>query len=269
SIEADPQRLNAVEIRLEQISRLKRKYGGSVDEILGRLAELRAEQAELSNVEDALERRQREDAAASQGYAAAAAVLSGKRRGAAPKFSAAVEKELRGLALDKARLRVALEPVAAEAPRETGRETAVLLFAPNPGEPEKPLERIASGGELSRVQLAIRTVAADKSGRGRTLIFDEVDAGVGGRVAEVLGRKLRALAESDQVLCVTHVPQIAALADRHFLAEKHEVRGRTVASVRRLEGKERVSEIARMLAGEKVPDTALRHARTLLEGAAR
>jgi DNA repair protein RecN (Recombination protein N) len=171
--------------------------------------------------------------------------------------------------MEKARLRVALEPVAGEAPRATGAETARFLFAPNPGEAEKPLEKIASGGELSRLQLAIRSVDVGKSGRGRTLVFDEVDAGIGGRVAEVVGRKLRDLAARDQVLCVTHVPQIAALADRHFLAEKRESRGRTVASVRLLEGRERVAEIARMLAGEKIPETALKHARTLLEEAAR
>ena len=269
SIEANPERLTALETRLEQIARLKRKYGGSVSEVLRRLAELRGENAELSNIEDALERRQREETAARQGYAAAAALLSAKRARAAARFSAAVEKELRGLAMEKARLRVRLETVPDADPRSTGAETAAFLLAPNPGEPEKPLERIASGGELSRVQLAIRTVSAGRTVRGRTLVFDEVDAGIGGRVAEVVGRRLRTLAVCDQVLCVTHVPQIAALADRHFLAEKREVRGRTVTSVRRLEGKERVAEIARMLAGEKVPETALKHARTLLEAAAR
>ncbi len=269
SIDADPQRLTTLETRLEQVARLKRKYGGTVSEVVRRAAALRSEAADLSDIEEALDRRQREEAAARKTYSAAAAALSAKRREAAPRFSAAVEKELRGLALEKARLRVLLEEVPEGEPRAAGSESAAFLFAPNPGEPEKALDRIASGGELSRVQLAIRTVAAGRAGRGRTLIFDEVDAGIGGRVAEVVGKKLRALARSDQVLCVTHVPQIAALADRHFLAEKRGVRGRTVASVRRLEGKERIAEIARMLAGEEVPETALRHARTLLEGAAR
>ncbi len=270
SIEADPDRLTALESRLEQIGRLKRKYGASVAEILERLAALKAEHADLSNIEDALDRRRKEDAAARAAYGQAAAALSARRRAAAPRFSTAIEKELQVLAMEKARLRVALAPHAEESPRASGAETACLLFAPNPGEPEKPLEKIASGGELSRLQLAIRSVAAGrKGGRGRTLVFDEVDAGIGGRVAEVVGKKLRDLAAHDQVLCVTHVPQIAALADRHYLAEKRESRGRTVASVRLLEGRERVAEIARMLAGEKVPDTALKHARTLLEAAAR
>jgi DNA repair protein RecN (Recombination protein N) len=269
SIEADPERLTALETRLEQVARLKRKYGGPVSELLRRAEALRAEAADLTDIEEALDRRRREETAARRAYASAASALSSRRREAAPRFSSAVEKELRGLALETARLRVSLEELPGDEPRAAGAETAVFLFAPNPGEPEKALERIASGGELSRVQLAIRTVAAAREGRGRTLIFDEVDAGIGGRVAEVVGKKLRALARSDQVLCVTHVPQIAALADRHFLAEKRGVRGRTVASVRRLEGKERIAEIARMLAGKEVPETALRHARTLLEGAVR
>ena len=269
AIEADPDRLTALESRLEQIARLKRKHGSSIAGILEKLAALKAEHGDLANIEDALDRRRKEDAAARAGYREAAAALSAKRRAAATRFGTAVEKELQGLAMEKARLRVALVPVDEETPRASGAETASFLFAPNPGEPEKPLEKIASGGELSRLQLAIRSVAAGRKGRGRTLVFDEVDAGIGGRVAEVVGKKLRALAAQDQVLCVTHVPQIAALADRHFLAEKREARGRTVASVRLLEGRERVAEIARMLAGEKVPDTALKHARTLLEAAAR
>jgi DNA repair protein RecN (Recombination protein N) len=269
SIEADPDRLTALESRLEQIGRLKRKYGASVAEILEKLAALKAEHADLANIEDALDRRRKEDASARAAYGQAAAALSARRRAAAARFSTAVEKELQVLAMEKARLRVALAPVDEDAPRASGAETASFLFAPNPGEPEKPLEKIASGGELSRLQLAIRSVAAGRKGGGRTLVFDEVDAGIGGRVAEVVGKKLRDLAAHDQVLCVTHVPQIAALADRHFLAEKREARGRTVASVRLLEGRERVGEIARMLAGEKVPDTALKHARTLLEAAAR
>jgi DNA repair protein RecN (Recombination protein N) len=269
SIEADPERLTALESRLEQIARLKRKYGDSVAEILAKLAALKAEHGDLAHIEDALDRRGKEETATRASYREAAGRLSGKRRAAASRFSAAVERQLQGLALEKARLRVALETLPEEFPRAAGAEMASFLFAPNPGEPEKPLEKIASGGELSRLQLAIRSVAAGRRGRGRTLVFDEVDSGIGGRVAEVVGKKLRDLAAHDQVLCVTHVPQIAALADRHFLAEKREARGRTVASVRLIEGRERVAEIARMLAGEKVPDTALKHARTLLEAAAR
>ncbi len=266
-IESDPERLTAIETRLEKISRVKRKYGPSVREVLTLLQKLKKEGAELSDFEDAFEQRQKESEAARARFRAACAALSAKRKAAAGRFSTAVEKELRALAMEKARFRVALEPVQEESPRPRGLETAVFLFAPNLGEPEKPVERIASGGELSRLELAIQSVAAGRKGCGRTLVFDEVDSGIGGRVGEVVGRKLRGLGERGQVLCVTHVPQIAALADRHFLAEKREVRGRTVAAVRLLEGQQRVSEIARMLAGEKVPETAVRHARRLLQEA--
>ena len=266
SVEGDPARLTAIETRLEQLARLKRKYGPSASELLARLSDMKEERAELSHVEEALDRRRREADKSAEAYRKAAAVLSRKRQAAASRFSAAVEKELRGLALEKAKLRLALESLPDDRPRPGGLETGAFLFAPNPGETEKPLEKIASGGELSRLQLAIRSVASGK-GRGRTLVFDEVDAGIGGRVAEIVGRKLRALADSEQVLCVTHVPQIAALARTHLRAEKREIGGRTVASVRRLDARERVAEIARMLAGETIPETAMKHARTLLEAA--
>ncbi len=264
-IEADPDRLTAIESRLEKIARLKRKHGVPASELPALLAKFRAERAELSNIEDALGRRQKEGEAARGAYREAAGRLSAKRRAAAGRFSAAVEKALRTLAMDNAGFRVELAALPEEASGASGLETASFLFSPNPGEPEKPFEKIASGGELSRLQLAIRTVAAGRKAKGRTFVFDEVDAGIGGRTAEVVGKKLRELAQEDQVLCVTHVPQIAALADRHFLAEKNEKKGRTVATVRLLEGRERVEEVARMLAGEKVPETALRHARALLE----
>jgi DNA repair protein RecN (Recombination protein N) len=263
-IESDPERLTSIESRLEEFSRVKRKYGGTLSDIRALGERLKRERDELSDIEDALDRRQKEEQEARARYREAAQTLSERRRSGAGRFSSAVEKELRALAMEKARFRVALEPAAEDAPRPSGLETASFLFAPNPGEPEKPVEKIASGGELSRLQLGIQSVAAGRAGGGRTLVFDEVDSGIGGRTAEVVGRKLRALAERGQVLCVTHLPQIAAVADRHFLAEKSQVRGRTVAAVRRLEGKDRVAEIARMLAGEKVPETAIEHARTLL-----
>ena len=264
-IESDPERLTSIESRLEKFSRLKRKYGSTLADVRALLGRLERERDELSHIEDALERRQKEDEAARTRYQEAAQALSARRRTAAVRFSPAVEKELQALAMEKARFRVALIGTPEDAPRAAGLETAVFLFAPNPGEPEKPMEKIASGGELSRLHLAIQSVAAGRAGGGRTLVFDEVDSGIGGRTAEVVGRKLRALAGRGQVLCVTHVPQIAAVADRHFLAEKTQVRGRTVAAVRKLEGKERVAEIARMLAGERVPETAIKHARALLE----
>jgi DNA repair protein RecN (Recombination protein N) len=266
-IEADPDRLTAIETRLEKVSRIKRKYGPSVADVLSRLSAAKKERSDLANIEDALDQKRQQEGKRREQYRVAALALSARRKAAAARFSGAVEKELQPLAMEKARFRVLLEGVAEESPRAAGLETASLLFAPNPGEPEMPLERIVSGGELSRLQLAIRSVATQRKGTARTLIFDEVDAGIGGRVAEVVGKKLRELARQDQVLCVTHVPQIAALADRHFLAEKRMLRGRTVARVQEVRGAERVAEIARMLAGEEVPDTAMKHAKALLQAA--
>jgi DNA repair protein RecN (Recombination protein N) len=267
SIDADPERLTAVETRLEKISRLKRRHDVPADGLPALLARLKTERLELSHIEDALDHRRKEVEKARAAYFQAAAHLSAKRRAASGRLSMAVEKELRALAMEKARFRVELAETPTDVPRASGVETASMLVAPNPGEPEKPVERIASGGELSRLQLAIRSVAAGPESRARTLVFDEVDAGIGGRTAEVVGKKLRELAREDQVLCVTHVPQIAALAHRHFLAEKSEEKGRTVARVRLLAERERVVEVARMLAGETVPDTALKHARALLQAA--
>jgi DNA repair protein RecN (Recombination protein N) len=269
AIEADPDRLTAIETRLERVSRIKRKYGGSVAEALGLLERMRSERAELSDLSEALERRRREEETARREFLESAGRLSKRRLAASRRLSSAIESQLSELALEKARFRVALTLTEPDAPRPRGMESAQFLFAPNPGEPEKPVDRIASGGELSRLQLAIRCAATSGQKGTQTLVFDEVDAGIGGRTAEVVGRKLRALSRRQQVLCVTHVPQIAALADRHFVAEKREARGRTVVSVRGAEGSARVAEIARMLAGEKVPDTALRHARTLLQEAER
>ncbi len=265
SIESDPERLAALEDRLEKLSRLKRKYGAGVAEILAYRDRAAGEEAALSNLDDSLEQLDRECARARDEYMTAARDLSAKRIEAGRQLSAAVRRELSELAMEKAKFRIALSE-RAEAVTPRGLDEAEILFTANPGEPERPLSKVASGGELSRVQLAIESACLrrDKAG-GRTLIFDEVDAGVGGRVAEVVGRKLKALAARDQVLCVTHVPQIAALADRHFRALKSVAGGRTRATVEALSGEERNEEIARMLAGEVVTASARNHARELLK----
>lgn len=265
-VEADPERLTQLETRLEKLSRLKKKYGRTVAEIREHRRALGEDLERLSHLEGSLESLEREARESAEQYERAARELSEKRAAAARQLSAAVQRELEELAMEKARLRMTLAPrTDVLSPR--GRETAELVFAPNPGEPERPLSKIASGGELSRVQLAIESAAAGRRRRrgGQTLIFDEVDAGIGGRVAEVVGRKLKALSERDQVLCVTHVPQIAALADAQFCASKDFAHGRTRAKVDRLDAGGRVEEIARMLAGEKVTTTARQHARVLLK----
>ena len=270
SIEADPERLPALETRLDgapaaraQVRRLRR--GAPV----ARLEAWKAERAELSDIDDALERRQREEEKAREAYRSAARALSLRREAAASKLSAAVEKELRGARARKRR--------ASASRCRPGRGTSRARPGWRPpsfsSRRTRASPRSRSSGsrrEASCPACSSRSAASRRGGAvaGRTLVFDEVDAGIGGRVAEVVGRRLRDLAAHDQVLCVTHVPQIAALADAHFRAEKREVKGRTVAAVRRLDGRERVAEIARMLAGEKrAGDRARARAKTLLEAA--
>ncbi len=267
-IEADPERLAEAEDRLAKLGRLKKKYGAGVPEILAWRERAAAERETLENLDDSLDALEKKGAAALAAYDEAARALTAARREAARKLSAAVQKTLADLAMEKAVFRVDLaEEEDRVSPR--GRERAEILFSGNPGEPERPLSKIASGGELSRVQLAIESVLlGGRRGRvrprGRTLVFDEVDAGIGGRIAEVVARKLASLAEDDQVLCVTHVPQIAARAGRHLRAVKRVAGGRTRAAVEELEGDARVEEIARMLAGATVTPTARAHARALL-----
>lgn len=264
-VEADPERLTEVETRLDKLSRLKKKYGASISEILEHGERAAAERDSLGNLEDSLAALEKECARLASEYAVHARELSGKRRQAAPLLSAGIQKELAELAMEKSKFRVELLPRDEEiSPR--GCERSEFLFAPNPGEPEKPLSKIASGGELSRVQLAVESARLKRRGPGspRTLIFDEVDAGIGGRVAEAVGRKLKVLSAKNQVLCVTHLPQIAALADRQLCAVKKVSRGRTRAEVTELSPEQRIEEIARMLAGETVSATARDHARTLL-----
>jgi DNA repair protein RecN (Recombination protein N) len=268
AVEADPERLGELEDRLARLARLKKKYGASVLEIVDYRDRAAADRETLENLDDALEQLENRSSALLLSYDRAARALSESRREAAGRLGAAVRKELAELAMEKAKFRVDLaEEEERVSPR--GRERGEFLFSGNPGEPERPLSKIASGGELSRVQLALESVMlARRGGRrgGRTLVFDEVDAGIGGRIAEVVGRKLASLARNDQVLCVTHVPQIAARADRHLRAVKRVSGGRTRAVVEELEGDARIEEIARMLGGESVTPTARAHAKALLAG---
>jgi DNA repair protein RecN (Recombination protein N) len=275
--EADPGRLEAVEARLDAIARLTRKYGSSVaevrayrEEIGGRLDRLARHDEIAAELEAALARLQ----AAAERHAAE---LGARREEGATRLERLVQKEIRGLGMDHGRFRAALRRAPAAAgelaggsggwrigPR--GMETAELLFSANPGEELRPLAKVASGGELSRTALAVKVVlaAADDT---PVLVFDEVDAGIGGRVAEVVGTKHAATARGRQVLCVTHLAPIAAHADHHVLVTKRVARGATRTTARLLEGAERVEELARMLGGERITDTTRRHARELLAGA--
>jgi DNA repair protein RecN (Recombination protein N) len=268
-LEADPARLEQVESRLAALDRLKRKYGSSLDEVLRYLDEVRANLAarETSGERRAALKQEHERVAAL--YESAAARLSRERAGAAGRMAKQLERELASLALERTVFRIALEKGPWSA---TGADRVAFLVSPNPGEEPRPLDRVASGGELSRIALALKTCAAGSAapapGRQpapRTLVFDEVDAGVGGAAAETVGRRLKQIAAANQVLCVTHLPQIAAFADHHYLVEKRESKGRTLATVEEIPPAERVREIGRMLSGRQLTPEALRHAEQLIK----
>jgi DNA repair protein RecN (Recombination protein N) len=265
-IEADPARLAALEERLHQVERLQRKYGASAAEILGFRDEAAAE---LAALEDAGDReasilRQREAGRAS--LAGDARALSQGRVRAARKLARVVQGSLRELGMPEASFAVALEPVepAGDWPcGPTGNERPEFTFSASAGESPRPLRRVASGGELSRVFLAIKN-ALRESDTGMVLVFDEVDEGIGGRAADRVGRLLADLAAHHQLLCITHLPQIAAHASRHFRVETQSLRGRAHTRIVCVEGAERVEEIARMAGGESVGEATRRHARDLL-----
>lgn len=263
-LEADPNRLEDVESRLAAIDRLKRKYGSSVEEVLAFLEDVRGR---LEVVETAGERKaklEQQLKRASDDYFAAAATLTAERRAAAEKLAGKVEKELDSLALGSAVFRIEVQPAAWS---EHGADRVEFLISANAGEEPRGLDKVASGGELSRIALALKTCIARPSrqnGIQRTLVFDEIDTGIGGRVAEAVGRRLKKLSASNQVLCVTHLAQVAGFADHHYFVEKREVKGRTVAEVEELTGEARTREIGRMLSGERVTAEALKHAEQLI-----
>jgi DNA repair protein RecN (Recombination protein N) len=267
-VESAPGRLDEVELRLAELERLKKKFGGDLESVLAHRAECEKGLARLQDSSQLLgEIREKKSKAAAE-YLAAARALGKLRTKAAKSLQTDVLQELRGLAMEKARFVIEVRTPADAEPerarwRSTGLDEVELGFSANPGEDLRPLSRIASGGELSRFMLALKSVAAG-GGESKTLVFDEVDAGIGGRVADVVGDRLKALSRSHQVICVTHLPQIASFADRHFRIEKKEARGRTVTRVQPLDRRGRVDEIARMLAGSEVTESARRHAEALV-----
>jgi DNA repair protein RecN (Recombination protein N) len=263
SLEPEPGRLQEVQERLESYERLERKHGGSVAAVLAHAERCRAERERLEQAEVATERAEAELARALAQRDELAGRLSEARRAAAPRLAECVRDELDALAMEGASFEVQLDPRDEIGP--AGAERVDLLLAPNPGVPAAPIREAASGGELSRVMLALMTVAG--AGESRTLVFDEVDAGVGGQTARAVGERLRALGETRQVLCITHLPQIAALADSHFRIEKSAAGETALATVDRLEGDGVVRELVRMLGAESSDGAARRHAEKLLAAA--
>jgi DNA repair protein RecN (Recombination protein N) len=262
-IDASPARLQQVEDRLALIERLKRKHGGTLEDAIAHRDKLAAEHRALTGGESSLVEVEQALAAAGQSYLEAARGLSARRRKAAPEFARRIELELADLAMERTRFEVRLATNEAEGQwTDAGVDTGEFFLSPNIGEDLRPLAKIVSGGELSRIMLALKTLAV--SGDSKTLIFDEVDAGIGGRVATVVGHKLSSLGERHQVLCITHLPQIAAAGGTHFLIEKRVESRRTVTRVARLAEEDRISEIARMMGGAAAGEKAQESARELL-----
>ena len=266
SVRLDPARLEQLEDRLVTIERMKKKYGGSVEAAVEHLGRIQDEFDRLSDYESSVEKLQQAESLRLAAYRKAAEKLSAARKKAARAFEQAIQKELNDLAMERTTVKVAIE-TRDGAPSADGIDRIDILIAPNRGEEPRAMQRIASGGELSRIQLAIAAALfkASNKAAAATLVFDEIDAGIGGRVAEVVGRKLQELSARNQVICVTHLPQIASFGATHFYVWKEDEKGHTRARIRRLDGQdERVNEIARMLGGEKITDSARAHARELI-----
>ncbi len=272
----DPAALEEVENRLGELHRLKRKYNATISEMLDMQAQAEAELRALERDEEGLPALEHSFDAARRAAWDAAAALSVKRQRVAKRFKREIEREAKGLGIPDIVFEVRwLEPddneddppfaLGGKKLSEAGTDQVEFYFSPNRGEPPRPLAKIASGGELSRIMLAIKSLALAE-GAVSTLLFDEVDAGIGGAVAEVVGHKLKQVAAGHQVLCVTHLPQIAALADTHHVVRKETSDGRTLARVHKLAEQERIEEVARMLGGIKLTERTRRHAEEMVKG---
>ena len=267
-VEANPLRLEEIETRLAAIDKLKRKYGGSVEEILAFLEDVARQIAEVETAGDRLEALRRELKKLTAEYEQAAGELTARRKSAAVELAQRVERELKPLAMDRTAFRIDVEPASWS---ETGADRVHFLVSANAGEEPKPMEKIASGGELSRIALALKSCLLGsrtaESAVPRTLVFDEIDAGIGGRAAEGLARRLKTLAAENQVLCVTHLAQIACFADHHYRVGKFERDGRTMAEIEELDGVRSTEEVGRMLSGHTLTPEALKNAAELIRAA--
>lgn len=270
-INASPERLAEIEDRLVTLDRLKRKYGSSIAEVIAFGDEVTRKLAEIEDREEILKQLRADLAETRAGYVTEAQILSASRLAAAGKLARLAEKQINDLAM-KVRFEINVSPQPVESDWTAhGWDAVEYRIATNPGEPLKPLDEIASGGEMSRVMLALKVTVEEGTGRPRrksaaprTLVFDEIDIGIGGRAAEAVGQKLKTLSRAQQVLCVTHLPQIAAFADQHFLIDKREDHGRTKVQVRLLDDRTRVEEVARMLSGAVVTEASQQHASQMI-----
>jgi DNA repair protein RecN (Recombination protein N) len=263
-LEGDPARLEEVETRLDILDRLKRKYGGKLEDVLKFLDEVKRQVDEIENAAEHQEALEKETSRLAKEYERLAHQLSRTRTEAADRLSREVECELKNLAMAGTQFRVRVQTADWSA---SGMDEIEFLVSPNRGEELRPMGKIASGGELSRISLAMKTAIGDADSRKdiHTLVFDEVDAGVGGAAAASVGRRLKTLSKSNQVICVTHLAQIAGFADHHYAVSKKERKGRVVTDIRELERDERAREIGRMLSGDTITTEALKQAEQLMQ----
>jgi DNA repair protein RecN (Recombination protein N) len=276
AINASPERLAEIEDRLALIDRLKRKYGKTIAEVIAFGEEVARKLAEVEDRDEILKALRVELATAAAAYRVAAKAITAERKAAAAKLAKLAEAQINSLAM-KVKFEVAVTATEQESHwTSSGWDVVEYRIATNPGEPLKPLDQIASGGEMSRVMLALKVSVEEgqtkpssaksktRTPTPRTLVFDEIDIGIGGRAAEAVGQKLKSLSRGQQILCVTHLPQIAAFADQHFLIDKRESDGRTKTKITLLDDRARTHEIARMVSGAKVTETSLQHAAQMI-----
>jgi len=275
NVQIDERRLEVVEERLDVLTRLKRKYGGSLDTVFLRLESIDLELSNLENLSENIAEAEKKLSNLHDQLVELTMTLSRERKKTAKILAKKVEKELASLKMSQTKFEISFRTIPADSgadpyltvdrnvANETGIDQATFLIAPNVGEPLKPLSSVVSGGELSRVVLALKAILAQTEAV-ETIVFDEVDAGIGGGVAEVVGKKLAALAGRHQIICITHLPQIAKFSDHHFSISKRVSDGRTKTVIRRLNDAERITEIARMMGGEKITQATMDHAREML-----
>ena len=277
AIEFNPARLEEIRLRLNQLARLKKKFGGPLDFVLEEVQKIKENLAKVENVDEEIEKLKSQLDSEKEKFSKLCLQLSRMRQGITPKLEKAIETVLNSLGMNKAQFKVQIEQRERADGLMTkegrtyeaaakGCDFVEFLISPNPGEPLKPLVKIASGGEISRIMLAIKSILAEKD-QIPVLVFDEIDIGISGRVAQAVGQRLKELAKSHQIICITHLPQIASLGDVHFAVEKATRGDRTTTAVKKLTQNERITEIAKLIGGEKVTEVNLKSAEELLKNA--
>lgn len=265
SVEFSPERLDQLQSRMDVIYRLCKKYGATLEDVLAHQAKVEQELSEIENYDEDIAALEKEIAALEEKLGQKADALTKLRTVAAQDLSAAIEEQLFALGMPKARFHIRVEQ--AEDYGANGRDDVAMFFSANPGEAEKPLQKVASGGELSRIALAIKTVASSRDSSVPSMVFDEIDTGIGGRTAQMVAERIALVAQYKQVLCITHLPQIACMADAHLYISKRTVEGTTATQIRPLSERERISEIARMASGADMTTASLDNAREMVSHA--